>query len=157
MIFVIEALLWWGALIGVWVVTLSVPSWPEAWIATAAALPCALLTVRARKVLGEAWRLPPRDLRWLAPLTVAVLADTARVLTLRLSATRDRPRKSDFLRVRLPADRPGIPAATRRAVAAAVVSATPATVVVDSRPDEDVLVVHSLVSGPPDMTETVSR
>jgi multisubunit Na+/H+ antiporter MnhE subunit len=157
MIFVVEAAAWWGAMIGVWITTLSSVTWPEVWIAAAAALPCAVMTVLARRALADRWRPNLRSLRWLAVVPVAVVADTVRVLALPLRAAGAQPRKRDLLRIRLPDAGEEPRAATARAEATVLVSATPATVVLDSQPDEHTLVVHRLVSGAPDMTKVVSR
>jgi hypothetical protein len=157
MIFVAEAAAWWTALVGIWITTLASVTWPEVWVAAAAALPCAIVTVVVRRVLGERWRPGLRPLGWLFALPGAVLVDTLRVLVLPPGAARRQPRTRDLRRIRLPADAADARAATSLAAATALVSATPATVVVDSRPDERQLVLHTLAGGAPDVRPDMSK
>jgi len=154
----VEVVAWWALMVGVWVITLSsAPPW-ELYIAAAAALPCALLVPKVRRTVEGAWRPQLRWLRWLAVLPVAVVADTGRVFgaTLVHLVTR-RPLDGELREVRLGGHDDPRRAAAHGALAMVTVSATPGTFVVDSRPEDDVLVLHSIVDGPPSMEQVVTR
>ena len=156
-VFVVEAGLWWAGLVGVWLITLPAVTWPEVWVSAAAAVPCALLTVRARHAMEQSWGVDFGWLRGVAVVPIAVLADVLRVLALPLRTVRAKPRKHDLQSVLLSGPRRGPAAETRRAAATVLVSATPATVVIDSDPEDHALVVHRLASGPPDMGTVMGR
>lgn len=155
MILVVELAVWWGVLIGIWMITVSPPDWPDVWLASGAALLCALLTVAARHALEDRWRPGREALRWPLLIPIAAVADTFRVLVLPLRATRQHPRREDLVTVRLPRDVSPTRGATRRAEGTLVLSATPATMVVDSAPEDSTLLVHRLASGPPDLIKIV--
>lgn len=156
-VFLVEAGLWWAGLIGIWLITLPAVTVPEVVVSAVAAVPCALLTVRARHAMEESWGLDFGWLRGLAVLPLSVIADAARVLTLPLRGARAKPHKDDLQTVPLSGPRRGPAGETRRATATVLVSATPATVVVDSEPDDHELLVHRLVSGPPDVGTVMGR
>lgn len=157
MVLLVEAGLWWAAGVGVWLITLPAVTVPEVVVSAAAAVPCALLTVRARHAMEQSWGPDVGWLRGLAVLPLSVIADAARVLALPLRSARAKPRKSDLQTVPLSGQRRGPAGETRRAAATVLVSATPATVVVDSVPDDHALLVHRLVSGPPDVGTVMGR
>lgn len=155
MILAVELAVWWCVLIGIWMITVSPPDWPDVWLASGAALLCTILTVVARHALEDRWRPGRESLRWPLLIPIAAVADTFRVLTLPLGATRRHPRREDLVTVRLPRSGSETRAATRRAEGTVVVSATPATMVVDSDPEDNTLLVHPLTSGPPDLIKVV--
>lgn len=155
---------WWLATIGVWLLTLSSVTTPE--LVTAAV--CGLLSGTAawggRKAMADAWRIRLRWAAWLGPVAVAAVLDCGRLLALaarqavllaRGPATQaDGPGRLRGLAL---ADVPARHAAARRALATIAISSTPGNFVIDSRPDEERLVIHSLVSGWPRVERTVSR
>lgn len=157
MIVLVEAAVWWAVLIGIWMITVSPPDWPDVWVATGAALLCTILTVAARHALEDRWRPGRETLLWPLLIPVAAVADTFRVLTLPLRATRIAPHRRDLVTVRLPRGGPEPRAAMRRAEGTLVVSATPATMVVDCSPEDDTLLVHQIASGPPDLIKVVEK
>ena len=154
---VVEAALWWAGLVGIWLITLSAVTWPEVWVAAGAAMPCAVLARLARGAMEHSWGPDLGWLRGLAALPMAVVADTVRVLLLEPSTSRKQTRKRDLAALPLAGPRRGPRGETRRAASTLLVCATPATLVLDSDPDDHALVVHRLVSGPPDTAKALSR
>ena len=146
---------WWAAAIGVWTLTLSSVTGPELVTATACGLPCALAARAGRKAVAGSWRPKPGWAAWLLAVIAAVFLDTVRLalLTMRGRAVDADPCLD---RVRLPAEPPHV-AAARHAAAILAISATPGTVVVDSDPKEGTLVIHTLVSGWPQVEQVVRR
>lgn len=148
---------WWAAAVAIWALTLS--SVPDTELITAAAcgLPSALAARAARKALGGRWRPRLRWAAWLLPLAVAVPADTARLLavTIRRIITGEHP--GELQEIQMPAGEPGDVATARHALAVLTVSASPGTFVVDSDPEEDKIVIHTLVSGWPSLGQVVRR
>jgi multisubunit Na+/H+ antiporter MnhE subunit len=151
---VVEPLLWWAVLVGTWLLTLSTFPVAELVAGAVAALPCAVAAGAARRAVDGRWRVRRRWLRWLVRLPVAVVADAVRVLALPLRR-RSRLGSGRIRTVRLDPDG-GAPAEdAHRALATAVVSMAPGSVVVDDRPGERALVLHSLVEGPPQLDAAV--
>jgi multisubunit Na+/H+ antiporter MnhE subunit len=153
-----ELIVWWAAATGLWLLTLSSTSLPEVLVALGCALPCAVLTVAARRAVRGSWPVQPGWLRWLLPLPAAVLADTARVLARGAGVlVGRRPASGELRTVRLPRDRPAGRWRTRQAWAAVLVTAAPGTLVVDVDEGSGDLRVHALGAGAPSMEEVVCR
>ena len=155
---VIEVLVWWCLLIGVWVLTLSSVSTSDMAAAAGSALLCAIAAVAGREAVGGHWR-PSRDsLRWFLRLPAVVLVDTARILGVAARQLAAPPGEDpgELRRVDLTADASGPQRAGRQATATLAVSLTPGTYVADVDEENSALVVHSLVSGPPSMETAVS-
>jgi multisubunit Na+/H+ antiporter MnhE subunit len=151
---VVEALVWWVVLFGLWAATLSTFPLPELLSGAVAAVACAVAAVVGRRAVHGAWRPRVRWLRWLLPLPVAVVTETARLLVLPWQR-RVRTRAGRLREIALVPETAGAVAEAHRALATTVLAATPGTFVLDTRPDEHVLVVHALVSGRPAMDEVV--
>ena len=151
----VETVAWCAVLTGVWMLTVAPPDAPDAWLAAAAGLPCALVSVLARYAMGDRWRPGRETLRWLVLVPVAAVTDTARVLTVPLRSARSAVGRGDLVQVPLPAGGGVARVRTRRAEATLAVCATPATIVVDTRRDEEALVVHRMVEGRPSVTAAV--
>lgn len=151
----LEILCWWAATVAIWALTLSsVP--PQELIAAAiCGLPCAVAARAGRKAVGGRWRPRLRWTAWLLPLLVSVPADAGRLLTLTVRRLVTRDRLGELQDYPMPAGEPPDVAAARHALAVLTVSATPGTFVADSDPEEDTIVVHSLVSGPPQLEQVV--
>ena len=149
---VVEVLVWWALLLGVWLLTLVAFSVAELVAGAVAAVPCAIVAVVGRRAVGGAWRVRPGWLRWLVPLPLAIVSDTYRVLVV---ALRCRPRSRRLGEVRLRPERTKRVARAQQAIATTVLSASPRTLVVDARPDEGVLAVHPLVGGRDRVEEAV--
>ena len=155
---VAEVVFWWAAGVGVWLLTLSSVSLPEALIATGCALPCAVLAVVARRAVGGSWPVRPGWARWLLPLPAAVVADAGRVLGLAtLVLAGRRVPAGDERTVTLHPDRPVWRWQARQAVATVLVTATPGTVVLDVDEDSGEMRLHALGSGRPSMEQVVRR
>ena len=153
-----ELLFWWAAAMGVWLLTLSSMSLPEVSVAAAAGLPCAVLAIASRRAVGGSW--PPRAawLRWAAPLPLAVVADGARVLGRAAGVLVGRRIGDGEIRpVQLPRERPAPRRQSREAMAVALVSATPGSVVVDLDDGSGRMLLHALGSGRPSMEEAVAE
>ncbi|TDQ00882.1 Na+/H+ antiporter subunit E [Labedaea rhizosphaerae] len=121
----VEFLVWWAALSLVWLGTLATGNPMEITVGVAGASLGAVAAVVARRALDASWPPARRWLRWAARLPGTLLADSIRVLF-----GRSRPTTRE---VRVAGD---------AAMAAAVVNATPGTVVLDAR--DDTLVLHAL-------------
>jgi multisubunit Na+/H+ antiporter MnhE subunit len=154
---VLEIVWWWAAAVAIWALTLSsVP--PQELITSAiCGLPCALAARAGRKAVGGRWRPRLRWTAWLLPLLLSLAADAVRLfaLTVRCLVTRRVP--GELQQYRMPGGEPPDVAAARHAIAVLTISATPGTFVVDSNPEEDAIVIHTLVSGPPRLQEVVRR
>lgn len=144
---VAEIAVWWAVLLLVWLASLNAFSYAELGTAAGLALPCAFAARAARIAAGGRWKVTARWTRWLAAVPWAVLHDTAAVL--RLATRRDHPERDSF-------DEIGIGAgAGHEALATAVVSAAPGSVVVDAESGR--LLVHRLPIGETGLTEAVRR
>jgi hypothetical protein len=144
-----------GALV-VWLLTLSSVSGADLAIASACAAITATATVAARRVLRLDMKPSARPLRWLAPLPVAAVQDTAAVLALPWRRRFRRQREGRWQRVPVaPGDAPQ-PAALR-ATATLFVSFTPSSVVVDDDAATGELLTHVLVRSPVSMSKAVRR
>ena len=153
----VEICWWWAAAVAIWALTLSsVP--PQELITSAiCGLPCAVAAWAGRKALAGCWRPRLRWLRWLLPLLVAVPVDAGRLLisTIRRLATREQ--LGGMQEYPMPVGEPPAVAAARHALAILTVSATPGTFVADSDPEEDKIVVHTLVGGRPQLEQVVRK
>jgi multisubunit Na+/H+ antiporter MnhE subunit len=152
-----EVVFWWAACVGLWLLTLSSVSLSEALIATGCALPCAVLAVVARRAVEGSWPVQPRWVRWLLPLPVAVVADTARVLARGAGVLLGRTPTGGAHTVQLHRDQPAGRWRTRQALGTVLVTATPGTVVLDVAEDSGEMCVHALGSGRPSMEEVLRR
>jgi multisubunit Na+/H+ antiporter MnhE subunit len=157
----IETLVWWVALCGLWLLTLSTFPIPELVAAVVLALPCAAAATVARRAVGASWRVRPGWARWLLPLPAAVLADTVRVLAAVLRRPLVRAERGRLLRVGPRPESDARYAATQRALAVIALSLPPGSVVVgaddDPGRDGDELLLHVLADGPPRMNEVIER
>jgi multisubunit Na+/H+ antiporter MnhE subunit len=145
---ILEVIWWWAVATGIWLLTLSSTPTPELAIAAASGLPCAVAATVGRRLAGERWRGRVQWAAWLAHLPSAVLIDAVRVIAVAARSIGRSGEQGQLHTVQLP-DEPDTVAATRRALGGALLSATPATFLVESKPDEKQIIVHSLVeSGP---------
>ncbi len=142
-----EVVIWWAVLLGVWLMSLNAFSYEELGTAAGLALPCAFAARAARIAARGRWRVRPHWARWLPHLPVAVLHDTVAVL--RLATKRDRPEDDSFDEV--PLD--GGQQVAHEALATAVVSSAPGSVVVDAKDNR--LCVHHLPIGETGLSRAV--
>jgi multisubunit Na+/H+ antiporter MnhE subunit len=153
----LEVVWWWGAAVGVWLITLSSVTTPDLVVAVGCGLPCGVAAWAGRRALGNRWRPRLRWLLWFFPLIVSIIADEVRVLRLAaLRPVRTQP-VGQWHGIQLPSGEPPAVGSARRALASFTVSATPGTFVADSDPEEDRLVIHSLVDGWPRLDRVVTR
>ena len=153
-----EVALWWVACVGTWLLTLSSVNTAELVAAVAAGLPCAVVAVLARRAVRGPLSPRPAWLRWLLPVPVAVLADSARVLGVAAGALLGRRIPEGRLRrVPLPKDHAEGDWQNRQAAAVILVSASPGSVVLDVDPDSGEALVHELAAGRPDLLQAVRR
>jgi multisubunit Na+/H+ antiporter MnhE subunit len=152
-----EVLWWWGACVGIWLLTLSSVTPAELTVAIACGLPCALAARAARRAAGDAWLPRARWLAWLVLLPAAVLADTARLTGLLAQAARGRADPGRLRDIRLPAAEPGPVALAHRALASLAISASPGTLVVDSDPRGSKLTIHAMAGGWPGLDRAAAR
>lgn len=150
-----EFLLWCGICVGIWLLTLSSLPSPDVMTAAGASIPCAAVAVAARRIFASRWHPRVRWLGVLAVLPVAIAADTLRLF--RLLGRREfyRGEVGRFAEVHLPAGEREPVAAARRVLSVFAVSVTPGTYVVDTRPEDGLMVVHRLLDGPPDVISRV--
>jgi multisubunit Na+/H+ antiporter MnhE subunit len=153
----LEVAWWWGAAVGIWLITLSSVTTPELVVAAACGVPCALAAWAGRRAMRHRWRPRPRWALWLVPLAASIIADEARLLRLALLRPSHTGPVGEWRRIQLPGGEPDAVASAHRALASVTVSATPGTFVVDGDPEEDRLVIHSLVRGWPHLDRVVRR
>ena len=140
------AVLLWGA----WLLSLSAVGMPDLVVGGACALLCGVCAAAARRAIRQRWRPTWRDVAPAAWLPVAVLADTAAVLT---SPLRPGARQGELLTVHVGAAGHGPRQTARRALVAMIVSATPATVVLDADDTKGTVVVHAMRSPGPSLQD----
>lgn len=148
-----EVLAWAVLCTGIWVATLSAVSVPDVVTAGAVGLLCGGLATAGRRATGDRWHLAARWLRraWLLPLAVPL--DAVRLLW---SACRGDG--GGFETVRVTAGQgTGAAAEGRRAAYVVLVSATPASIVLDVDPVTGEALVHRVGSGAPDMAGQAAR
>lgn len=139
-----EVLGWALAGVLVWLATLSSVGPADVALAVACSLLCGIAGRQGRRATGGDWRV---DGRWwrLPFLVLAALAvDTPRTLRLPWTVLRGRPEPGRLERFRLPsgpAEPPAL-AATRRAVAATTLSASPSSLVLDTDPETGQVLLH---------------
>lgn len=150
----LEVLFWWAAALGIWLVSLSAVSRQEYLIAGLCSLPCGVTASLARWAVEGAW---PVRARWLSPLLllpVAIVTDALQVLA---APWRAHPRAGELRTVATPAAGDSPSARARRAVAVALVSATPGTYVLDIDTASGDMLVHSLAPRGPKLEQKVAR
>lgn len=154
-VLVAEAAGWWGLLVGVWLLTLSSFNTEDFAVASACAVPCALVAVLARSAVGGRWSFRLAWLAWLGPLSRSALVDAVRVV---LVAGRNAGRRVSvgrLLELQLPDEDDETLTAGRESAAELTLSTTPGSFVVHG--GKDGLVLHSLLPKEPALTRTVTR
>jgi multisubunit Na+/H+ antiporter MnhE subunit len=142
------ALVYAGALLGLWIVLAGEPDVPDLVAGSAAAV----LSVGVGYLLSERGKMVPglraADLRTLVALPGRVVAESGQVFALAARKAAGRPVRPGVLRtvpVDAGPDARGWPAARREAVLTALLSAAPNTVVVDIDMEAGTALVHQLV------------
>lgn len=143
---VVEVAAWTGLLWGVWLLSLSAVGVPDLVVGGLCALLCAVCGVAARRGIGQRWRPAWSLLVPLAVLPVAIVVDSAAVLC---SPWRARRRRADLQTVDVGAAGHNPRQAARRALVTTIVSASPATVVLDADEATGRILVHAMHSPGP--------
>lgn len=137
-----EVAAWWAITFAVWLVTLSTVTASEVVVAAGCALACAIPAPWLRRANDGVWKPQWGWLRWV-PLMLRQLPGDTWSVWRRALAGRRCEQKAQWTRLQLPNEGADV-AATRRAVATLALGATPGTVVVDSDPEENSIVLHRL-------------
>src|SRR6266536_1633190 len=147
----VTLVVWWVALVLVWVASLSTVSVQELAVAGAAAALCVVLTAGARRMV-RGRRLPrPRWYRGLWLLPRVVLTDTVGVWRMAARRLRHRPVREETRELRLEHER----SPARQATAVMLLAATPGTVVVDVDSRANVVLLHSFTASEGPMERAV--
>jgi multisubunit Na+/H+ antiporter MnhE subunit len=148
-----EALWWWGACLGIWLLSLSAISDGELIVATLSCLPCGLFAVVARRAMGNAWHVRAIWFRPLLIMPVVILTDTVKVFASVL-----RRDSGQFVSVPVGGGAgDSVHAHGRRAVATFFVTVTPGSYVVDIEPSDGTALLHVLPGGGPSMEKAATR
>jgi multisubunit Na+/H+ antiporter MnhE subunit len=154
---VLEVAWWWGAAVGIWLLTLSSVTFPDLIAAIGCGLPCGLAARAGRHAMRAAWRPRLGWVRWLAPLPAQIVTDSARVLAVAVRGLGGDRDPGELREIRLAAGEDPAARSAHQALAGLMLSLTPGTFVLESDPEENIVVVHSLASGWPDLDQAVSR
>ncbi|HET6908165.1 MAG TPA: Na+/H+ antiporter subunit E [Mycobacteriales bacterium] len=142
---IVEFVLWWAVVTGVWMASLSAWSWHDLVVAAGCGIPAALCAVGGRRAVRGAWRMPKDALRWLLHLPAAVVVDALRVFSLPF---RRRPEAmTQFVSVDLGVTGQSARAAGHFAAATLVLSLTPGSYFVATDPKKGTALLHAV--GPP--------
>jgi multisubunit Na+/H+ antiporter MnhE subunit len=149
----LEALFWWGAALGIWLLSLSAVPTSELVVATLASLPCGIVAVAGRLATQHAWTMRPG---WLVPvllLPVSIVTDTCEVL---LSAVTRRPGRFETVSVGGGLGTGALPEG-RRAAATFWVTVTPGSYIIDIDPDSGQALLHAVSTHGPPMERLATR
>lgn len=144
-----------AALLGVWLLSLSAVSAEDLWGGSGCAFVSGMVVAGVRRAIKGRWSATTAVLFSAQPtllLPLAILADTAGVL-----AASVRGRRGRLTTVELPAAGGTSRATTRRAMATALISASPSSIVVDADPKTGVLTVHSFGQTGPSLADRFAR
>lgn len=134
----LEASAWWVALFLIYLSLLSSITIVEIGVGAAVAALGGVLAVLARQAEWAIFRFRLRWIGWLPALLAALVADTATLVALLAAAIRGLPAEGTrFDRLTLPPESRLHVARTRRAIVTILLSLTPGTYVVDTRPGDD--------------------
>lgn len=135
----LEALAWWVALFLIYLSLLASVTAVEIIIGAAIAVLGGVLAVLARQAEWAIFRFRLRWIGWLPALLAALFADTATLVVLVARTIRGLPAKETrrVHRLRLPPESRLHVARTRRAIVTVLLSLSPGTYVIDTRPRDD--------------------
>lgn len=142
----VEIGVWWVLLVAVWIATVNTFSVQEVIVAAVLSVPCAIAARAGRRAAGLCWTVRRGWLRWLLFLPSAIVHDTIAVLKLALRR-RSGEDRDEFRALRLPAEDDPALRSGHAAVATAVLSATPGSVVVAADEAKGELLVHAVPDG----------
>ena len=152
---VLEVLFWWGACLGIWLLSLSAISGQELLVSVIVSLPCGVAALGARLAARGRWGLSPEWVRGLAVLPVAIVSDTVQVI---VSVVRSPGRKGEFVRIPITdGSGQGPRPSGRRAVATFLTTLTPSSIVTDIDPESGEALVHVIEVAGPRMERMAAR
>lgn len=151
---VVEVVVWAALLWGVWLLSLSAVGVPDLVVGGLSALSCGVGAAAARRAIRRRWHPTWALLGPAAVLPVAIVVDSFAVL---LSPWRARTRRGEVQTVDVGGAGHSPRQAARRAIVATVVSASPATVVLDADDVEGTMVVHAMRSPGPALQRRYAR
>ena len=152
---IVEVILWWGACLGIWLVSLSAISGQELLVSVLVSLPCGVAALVGRLAATNRWGFHPSWLRGAVLLPVTIVSDAIQVLASVLLAP---SRQGDFVKVRISHGAGDTPEAEgRRTVATFLTTITPASIVTDVDPDTGEALVHVIPVRGPHMEQVAAR
>ena len=147
-----ETAVWWAVTFAVWQATAPTVTGSELIVGAVCSLACALAAPWLRRANDGVWKPRLAWMRWLPMMLGQLPADMWRVW--RRSVTKSL--RGRLIRLDLPDERKQV-SATRRAIGLLALGATPSTVIVESDPEENALVLHRLRGSPDRLDSAVKR
>lgn len=152
---VLEVLFWWGACLGIWLLSLSAISGQELLVSVIVSLPCGIFALVGRLAAGGRWGVRPEWFTGLAILPVAIVNDALQVLA---SVIRSPGRQGEFVRIPIrDGSGHGRRPNGRRAVATFLTSLTPSSIVMEIDPETGEALVHKIEVTGPQMERVAAR
>lgn len=152
---VVEVLFWWGACLGVWLVSLSAISGQELLVSVIVSLPCGVLALTGRLAASNRWGLRLSWLKGAAVVPLAIINDAFQVL---FQVFRSPKHHGEFVRIPISGGAGDGPLADgRRAVATMLTTLTPSSVVADIDPETGEALVHVIPVRGPHMERVAAR
>lgn len=150
----VEGLAWTLLTWGIWLLSLSAVDDQDLLVGGLSGVVCGVAATAVRRAIGARWRPQPRLAVPALLLPWSIVADAVAVLA---SPLRSPGRGARVERIDIGAAGRSSIASARRAVATAVVSASPATVVLDVDDESGILTVHAMPSRGPKLYERYAR
>lgn len=154
--YVTEAVLWWAAALGVWLLTLSSVTGQDLAIAVPTSLACGVAAVVTRRTLALRLVPDPWVARWALRQPLALVTDTVAMLALPWRVLVGRADEGRLVRVPVRTG-PRRRAPLTRAAAVVLVSSTPGSVALDVDEESGELVLHVMNDSRFDMQNAVQR
>lgn len=152
---VVEVAFWWGACLGVWLISLSAISGQELLVSVIVSLPCGVIALVGRMAAANRWGFRPSWLRGGLVVPFAIVNDAFQVL---FQVFRSPRREGEFVRIPVNGGAGEGPTADgRRAVATMLTTLTPSSIVADVDPDTGEALVHVIPIRGPQMEKVAAR
>lgn len=152
---VMEAMFWWGACLGIWLISLSAVSGQELLVATIVSLPCGVLAVVGRVAATNRWGFRVDWIRSAGLVPFAIVSDAFQVL---FWVLRSPGGAGEFVKIPIADGAGDGPRADgRRATATLLTTLTPSSVVVDIDPETGEALVHVIPVRGPHMERLAAR
>lgn len=150
----VEVLAWTLLLWGAWLLSLSAVGVPDLVVGGLSAAVCGIAAASARRAIRQRWHPSWSLIAPAAALPVTIVVDTAAVL---LSPWRAGTRRGQVETVDVGGAGQAPRQTARRAVITTIVSASPASVVLDADDKTGTLVVHAMRSPGPSLAQRYAR